>query len=55
MKHTLTLLTALLLAPMATLLCFPSSVSADDQKPVLVESKRIWDKGNHNAFTDLTR
>ena len=24
-------------------------------KPVLVESKRIWDKAPHNAFTDLLR
>ena len=29
---------------------------ADDaQKPVLIESRRIWDKAPHNAFTDLLR
>ncbi|MCA9142442.1 MAG: exo-alpha-sialidase [Planctomycetales bacterium] len=26
-----------------------------DDKPVLVESRRIWDKAPHNAFTDLLR
>lgn len=28
---------------------------ADVSKPVLVESKRIWNKSPHNAFTDLIR
>ena len=43
------MLTALLLAPLAAL------HAADGRKPVLVESKRIWDKAKHCAFTDLTR
>jgi hypothetical protein len=47
MKHTLAIL--------AALLCLASFVSADDRKPVLVESKRIWDKAQYNSFTDLTR
>ena len=40
------------------LLCcvIPSFVSAADfPKPVLVESRRIWNKARHNAFTDLIR
>lgn len=28
---------------------------ADNEKPMLVESRRIWDKARHNAFTDLLR
>lgn len=35
----------------------PSAIAADERretaKPVLIESKRIWDKAPHNAFTDL--
>lgn len=49
------LLTTLLLAPLAATLCLTLSVSAEDRKPVLVESKRIWDKAQYNSFTDLTR
>ena len=48
-------LTTLLLAPLAALLCLTPSVSAQDHKPVLIESKRIWDKAQYNSFTDLTR
>lgn len=32
---------------------FVAEISAVQPKPVLVEAKRIWDRGNHNAFTDL--
>jgi hypothetical protein len=49
------LLTTLLLAPLAATLCLTLSVFAEDHKPVLVESKRIWDKAQYNSFTDLTR
>lgn len=35
------------------LFCF--SVSVPAQEVVLVDSFKIWDKGNHNAFTDLVR
>ena len=55
MKHSLTFSTTLLLTPLAVLLCLAPSVSAQDRKPVLVESKRIWDKAKNNSFTDLTR
>ena len=55
MTHTFTFITTLLLAPLATLLCLAPSVSAQDRKPVLVESKRIWDRAKNNSFTDLTR
>jgi len=39
------------------LCCLPPIVAmaADSRKPVLVESRRIWDKAPHNAFTDLIR
>jgi len=30
-------------------------MAKDSGKPVLVESRRIWDKAPHNAFTDLIR
>ncbi|MEZ6133418.1 MAG: hypothetical protein R3C53_00775 [Pirellulaceae bacterium] len=33
-----------------------SALSADEvEQPVLLESKRIWDRAPHNAFTDLLR
>jgi hypothetical protein len=48
-------LTALLLAPLAALLCLAPNASAEDRKLALIESKRIWDKAPDNSFTDLTR
>lgn len=46
----------LLLAPALTLLSRVPAAAADPvRKPVLVTSKRIWDKGAYNSFTDLTR
>ena len=53
MKHTGSLIRSLWPVPLAALLCLAASVSADDRKTVLVESKRIWDKGQNNSFTDL--
>ncbi len=37
--------------------CLSASIAsaAEMPKPVLVESRRIWDKAPHNAFTDLIR
>jgi len=32
-----------------------SLITSMAQDAVLLESKKIWDKGNHNAFTDLIR
>ena len=52
MKRVSLLLTTL---PFAALLSLASFVSAEDRKPVLVESKRIWDMAPNNSFTDLTR
>ncbi len=49
------ILTTFLLAPLAALLCLTPCVSAEDRKPVLIESKRIRDKAQYNSFTDLTR
>jgi hypothetical protein len=42
---------------LVVLCCLSASVAsaAEVPKPVLVESRRIWDKGRHNAFTDLIR
>lgn len=40
---------------LTALLCLASFASADDRKPVLVESKRIWDQAPNNSFTDLIR
>ena len=39
------------------LCCLPSVVATaeDSRGPVLVQSRRIWDKAPHNAFTDLIR
>ena len=48
-------LTALLQARLAALLCLTSSVSAQDRRPRLIESKRIWDKARYNSFTNLNR
>lgn len=44
----------------ASLACNPAYLpaaddAADGNKPILVESHRIWDKAPHNAFTDLLR
>ena len=55
MTHTFTFITTGLLTPLAALLCLAPSVSAQDRKPILVESKRIWDRAKNNSFTDLTR
>ncbi len=41
MKPHCSFLTALLPVPLAALLCLVSSASADERKPLLVESKRI--------------
>ena len=43
--------------PFLMLCCLSASAasSADSPKLVLVESRRIWDKAPHNAFTDLIR
>lgn len=38
---------------LALLCCCTASASA--QEAVLVETIKLWDKGNHNAFTDLVR
>ena len=56
MKHTLVSAMRYLHSAIA-LCCLPSIVAmADDSRdPVLVESRRIWDKAPHNAFTDLIR
>lgn len=37
------------------LLLLVSPVMADDARFELIESKKIWDAGKHNAFTDLIR
>lgn len=34
---------------------FVNAYAAEPPKPILVESRRIWDAGRHNAFTDLIR
>ncbi|MCH8042783.1 MAG: exo-alpha-sialidase [Planctomycetes bacterium] len=36
------------------LLFLASTISAAD-KPTLLEARKIWDRGGHNAFTDLVR
>ncbi len=43
--------------PLIAACCLPTGLVAADEapKPVLVESRRIWDKAPHNAFTDLIR
>ncbi|MCG8587261.1 MAG: exo-alpha-sialidase [Pirellulales bacterium] len=33
----------------------PAVLTASESKPVLVESRKIWSKAPHNAFTDLIR
>ena len=38
---------------LAVFLCSP--VASDASEPKLVSAKKIWDAGNHNAFTDLIR
>jgi hypothetical protein len=48
-------LIALSLAALTALLCLPPRASAEKRNPVLVESKRIWDKAPYNSFTDLIR
>jgi hypothetical protein len=50
MTHTFTFISTLLLAPLAALLCLTPSISAQDRKPVLVESKRIWDKAQEQLL-----
>ncbi|HEY1171843.1 MAG TPA: exo-alpha-sialidase [Verrucomicrobiae bacterium] len=37
-----------------TLLCV-ATLAATAQEAILLETTKIWDKGNHNAFTDLIR
>ena len=56
MKHTLVSAMRYLHSAIA-LCCLPSIVAmADDSRElVLVESRRIWDRAPHNAFTDLIR
>jgi hypothetical protein len=39
----------LVLAPLA------AAAELGERKPVLIESKRIWDESPHCAFTDLIR
>lgn len=52
-------LIAISIADCTRLYAADSKTSSDDSaansKPVLVESRRIWDKAKHNAFTDLLR
>ena len=40
---------------LSTLFLLFAIITAEAQEARLVEVKKIWDKGNHNAFTDLTR
>ncbi|MBP6603899.1 MAG: exo-alpha-sialidase [Verrucomicrobiales bacterium] len=51
-KHRIPCLLLLILftAGLAT-----SGSASAEPKPVLMEARRIWDKGNYNAFTDLVR
>lgn len=39
----------------AALMLQPSASQAQKDRPKILEVKKIWDKGKHNAFTDLIR
>ncbi len=43
------------LAMQSSIRLFAGGEVEESSKPVLVESRRIWDKAPHNAFTDLLR
>jgi len=45
---------ALLFARFTALVCLAPSISAEESKPILIKSKRIWNKAPYNSFTDLT-
>ena len=43
------------LSTLAILYFLSTPAPAEERKPVLIESKRIWDQARDNSFTDLTR